>query len=156
MLSLKQAPSVKVGVLGAYSNKYGTCMNSWVSFGILVWLNHNKNCSMWRDLQKLRTLYSQARSQPVFSGKPGFLFCLSCTCIFWNERNWMKKSARVSEKLVSPGLPGLQVATRLTVYLFALLFMSSDGWHCEGAILSLTHSLGHSLTPLLVRFITAG
>ena len=25
----------------------------------------------------------------------------------------MKKSARVSEKLVSPGLPGLQVATRL-------------------------------------------
>ena len=27
----------------------------------------------------------------------------------------MKKSARVSEKLVSPGLPGLQVATRLQV-----------------------------------------
>ena len=27
----------------------------------------------------------------------------------------MKKSARVSEKLVSPGLPGLQVATRLAV-----------------------------------------
>ena len=27
----------------------------------------------------------------------------------------MKKSARVSEKLVSPGLPGLQVATRLVV-----------------------------------------
>ena len=25
----------------------------------------------------------------------------------------MKKSARVSEKLVSPGLPGLQVATHL-------------------------------------------
>ena len=25
----------------------------------------------------------------------------------------MKKSARVSEKLLSPGLPGLQVATRL-------------------------------------------
>ena len=34
------------------------------------------------------------------------------------EINWMKKSARVSEKLVSPGLPGLQVATRLfDVYL---------------------------------------
>ena len=41
------------------------------------------------------------------------LFCLSCTFIFRNERNWMKKSARVSEKLVSPSLPGLQVATRL-------------------------------------------
>ena len=27
----------------------------------------------------------------------------------------MKKSARVSEKLVSPGLPGLQEATRLIV-----------------------------------------
>ena len=27
----------------------------------------------------------------------------------------MKKSARVSEKLVSPGLPGLQVATRLVL-----------------------------------------
>ena len=40
-------------------------------------------------------------------------FCLSCTFIFRNERNWMKKSARVSEKLVSPGLAGLQVATRL-------------------------------------------
>ena len=26
----------------------------------------------------------------------------------------MKKSARVSEKLVNPGLPGLQVATRLS------------------------------------------
>ena len=29
------------------------------------------------------------------------------------KKNWMKKSARVSEKLVSLGLPGLQVATRL-------------------------------------------
>ena len=57
----------------------------------------------------------QERSQPVFSGKPEGPFCLSCTFIFRNERNWMKKSARVSEKLVSPGLPGLQVdvATRL-------------------------------------------
>ena len=34
-----------------------------------------------------------------------------------NERNWMKKSARVSEKLVSLGLHCLVVATRL-----ALLF----------------------------------
>ena len=46
-------------------------------------------------------------------GKPEGPFCLSCTFIFRNERNWMKKSARVSEKLVSPGLPSLQVATRL-------------------------------------------
>ena len=55
----------------------------------------------------------QACSQPVFSGKPEGPFCLSCTFIFRNEKYWMKKSARVSEKLVSPGLPGLQVATRL-------------------------------------------
>ena len=55
----------------------------------------------------------QARSQPVFSGKPEGPFYLSCTFIFRNERNWMKKSSRVSEKLVSTGLPGLQVATRL-------------------------------------------
>ena len=56
----------------------------------------------------------QMRSLPVFFGKPEGPFCLFCTFIFQNERNWMKKSARVSEKLVSPGLPGLQVATRLT------------------------------------------
>ena len=31
-----------------------------------------------------------------FSGKPGFTFCLSCTFIFRNERNWMKKSARLT------------------------------------------------------------
>ena len=30
----------------------------------------------------------------------------------------MKKSARVSEKMVSPGLPGLQVATRLLTIKF--------------------------------------
>ena len=61
----------------------------------------------------IRTCRSQARSQPFFSGKPEGPFCLSCTFIFRNERNWMEKSARVSEKLVSPGLPGLQVATHL-------------------------------------------
>ena len=55
----------------------------------------------------------QARSQPVFSGKHEGPFCPTCTFIFRNERNRMKKSARVSEKLVSPGLPGLQVAMRL-------------------------------------------
>ena len=65
-------------------------------------------------------MYSiQARSQPVFSGKPEGPFCLYCTFIFRNERNWMKNSARVSEKLVSPGLPGLQVATCL-VYTCAM------------------------------------
>ena len=55
----------------------------------------------------------QARSQPNFSGKPEGPFCLSGTFIFRNERIWMNKSARVSEKLVSPSLPGLQVAMRL-------------------------------------------
>ena len=49
--------------------------------------------SLWRD-------HCQARSQPVSSGKPEGLFCLSCTFIFRNERNWMKKSARVTVKLV--------------------------------------------------------
>ena len=59
-------------------------------------------------------LMRQAHSQPVSSGKPEGQFCMSCTFIFRSERNWMKNlSARVSEKLVSPGLPGLQVATRL-------------------------------------------
>ena len=50
---------------------------------------------------------------PVFFGKPEQPICLSCTFIFRNEIKWMKKSARVSEKLVNLGLPGLQVATRL-------------------------------------------
>ena len=36
----------------------------------------------------------------------------------------MKKSARVSEKLVSPGLPDLQVATRLTIMVQICLFCS--------------------------------
>ena len=49
----------------------------------------------------------QAHSQPVFSGKPEGPFVLSCTFIFRNERNWMKKSARVTEKLVSPALTWL-------------------------------------------------
>ena len=57
----------------------------------------------------------QARSQPVLSGKPKGPFCPSCTSIFQNERNWMKKSARVSKKLVSRGyLSGLQAAMRLS------------------------------------------
>ena len=56
---------------------------------------------------------SRCVASQFFSGKPEGSFCLSCTFIFRNERNWMKKSARVSEKLVSPGFPGLQVATRL-------------------------------------------
>ena len=60
----------------------------------------------------------QARSQRVFSGKPEGPFCPSCTFIFLNERKWMKKSARVSEKPGSPGLPGLQVAMRLSGMLF--------------------------------------
>ena len=50
---------------------------------------------------------------PDFSGMPEGPFCLSCIFIFRKERNWMKKSARVWEKMVSLGLPYLQVATRL-------------------------------------------
>ena len=34
-------------------------------------------------------------------------FCLFCTFTFRNEKNWIKKSARVSEKLVSPGFTWL-------------------------------------------------
>ena len=41
-------------------------------------------------------------------------FVCSCIFIFRNE-NWMNKSARVSEKLVCRGLPGLQVAKCLTL-----------------------------------------
>ena len=37
----------------------------------------------------------------------------------------MKKSARVSEKLVSPGLPGLQVATHLVLH--NIYFEIQDG-----------------------------
>ena len=54
-----------------------------------------------------RCMSNQARSQPVFSGKPEGPFFLSCTFIFRNERNWMKKSARVSEKTGKPGLTWL-------------------------------------------------
>ena len=77
----------------------------------------------------------QARSQPVFSGKPEGPFCLSCTFIFRNEKNWMKKSARVSEKLVSLGLPaGLQVATRL----------AASGIWCLADVSSISPSLEQS------------
>ena len=72
---------------------------------------HNKQT----DVFKIN--YCQACSQPVYSGKTEGPFYLFCIFIFRNERNWMKKSARVSEKLVSLGLPGLQVATRLTVVM---------------------------------------
>ena len=104
----------------------------------------------WTNLVNLRPKLScgQARNQPVFSQVDEALadpmifwkivykskwrrnfegpFCLSCTFIFRNERYWMKKNARVSEKLVSPGLFGLLVATRLVVKLFANSFMSKQ------------------------------
>ena len=47
-----------------------------------------------KSINSLREFHLQARSQPIFSGKPEGPFCLSCTFIFRNERNWMKKSAR--------------------------------------------------------------
>ena len=73
-------------------------------------------------------MLKQACSQPVFSGKPEGPFCLSrtCTFIFRNERNWMKKSASVSEKLVSPGL---QVALRLLKIL--LMYYRTGPVHVE-------------------------
>ena len=46
-----------------------------------------------------------------------------CNFVYRNERNWMKKSARVSEKLVSPGLPGLQVATRLIMIIIMTMII---------------------------------
>ena len=58
----------------------------------------------------IRTINRRVANQ-FFSGKPEGPFFLSCTLIFRNENNWMKKSARVSEKLISPVLPGLQVAS---------------------------------------------
>ena len=70
-----------------------------------------------------RTVYVAWRKQAQQNDFEG-PFCLSCTRKSRNEGHWVKKSARVSEKLVSPGLPGLQVATRLIVdisVLFALL-----------------------------------
>ena len=68
---------------------------------------------LMRRVLQIRRVASQ-----FFFGKPEGPFCLFCTFIFRNERNWMKKSARVSEKLVSPGSPGLQVATRLQMKAF--------------------------------------
>ena len=66
---------------------------------------------LYNHYVRLACLSKHVASQSfLVSGGP---FCLSSTFIFRNERNWMKKSARVSEKLVSPGLPGSQVATRL-------------------------------------------
>ena len=58
----------------------------------------------------------------------------TCTFIFRNERNWIKKSAGVSEKLVSPGLPGLLAATcthligKLREYSLKLIHTKI---HCE-------------------------
>ena len=48
-----------------------------------------------------------------FLVSPRDYFVCPVPIICRNERNWMKKNARVSEKVVSPGLPGLQVATHL-------------------------------------------
>ena len=71
-------------------------------------MHHTLQVSVLSYLLQAGTVASQ-----FFLVSPDSHFCLSCTFIFRNERNWMKKSARVSKKLVSPGLPGLQVATRL-------------------------------------------
>ena len=58
---------------------------------------------MWQNCRdKVRRVASQ-----FFSGKHERPFCPSCTFIFRNERKWMKKSARVSEKTGKPGLTWL-------------------------------------------------
>ena len=49
----------------------------------------------------------QARSQPVFSDKSEGPFCLFCTFIFRNERNWTKKSARGFRRTGKPMLTWL-------------------------------------------------
>ena len=71
-------------------------------------------CRLCRCLRRGGVLNEKWRKQVQQNDFEG-PFCLSCTFIFQSERNWMKKSARVLEKLVSPGLPGLQVATRLSM-----------------------------------------
>ena len=85
----------------------------------------------------------QARSQPVFSGKPEGPFCLSCSSIFRNERNWMEKSARVSEKLVSPGLPGLQVATIVATRLRVNQAYRPISVTCEPGLSSKQNIMGY-------------
>ena len=62
-------------------------------------------------LSYLIAIVSRRVASQFFSGKPrndfAGPFCLSCTFIFRNERNWMKKSARVLEKTGKPGLTWL-------------------------------------------------
>ena len=49
-----------------------------------------------------------------------------------SERNWMKKSARVSEELISPGIPGLQEATCLTLKATKCMYIvQSEGTRAE-------------------------
>ena len=55
----------------------------------------------------------------------------------------MKKSARVSEKLVNPGLPGLQVATRLNIYSNSSFFRDPD----KRYIAALTTTTNFRFTP---------
>ena len=59
----------------------------------------------------------------IFLVSPRDHFVCPVPSFFRNERNWMKKSARISEILVSPGLPGLQVATRLPAVMEIRRFM---------------------------------
>ena len=80
-----------------------------VVFGVdvLVCFVLVRSICIFYSLAGQKNYTSQVRSQPVFSGKPEGPFCLSCAFIFRNERNWMKKSARVSEKTGKPGLTWL-------------------------------------------------
>ena len=81
-----------------------------LDYCFLVQASHcGLNCMMIFPCKRVASQFFFWKARNDFEGP----FCLSCIFIFRNERNWMKKGSRVSEKLVSPGLPGLQVTTRL-------------------------------------------
>ena len=87
-----------------------------------VWQAWERGTTVYCSIHWVSITARRVLSQPVFPGKPEGSFRLSCTFIFRNERNWIKESARVSEKLVSPDLPGLQVAMRLIASTLSVLW----------------------------------
>ena len=82
-----------------------------------------------KHVGRSRLIARQLDSQ-FFLVSPRDHFVCPVPSFFQNERNWMKKSARVSEKLVSPGLPGLQVATHLIGHTFPRINFGSPRLLC--------------------------
>ena len=80
--------------------------------------SHSKSSKQKFSIQSCNRLHQGPRQRRNVTQQNDFEgpFFLSCIFIFRNE-NWMKKSARLSEQLVSPGLPGIQVARRLVVMM---------------------------------------